>query len=158
MQNQPSNEELMAQQQQMANGQMGNVASGMSEMVQAGQQMFGQNPMMNILGGMLGMPVKMQTPEFLQNFINKYNPPAPQQPTQEQQFGQMPNQMPVGPNGQPFDINEHMRGQNLGMRALPDDHVPRHGAMRDIKNIMSQPGHAFNPESRNRSGGGFMGY
>ena len=117
MQNQPSNEELMAQQQQMANGQMGNVASGMSEMVQAGQQMFGQNPMMNILGGMMGMPVQMQTPDFLQNFIQKYQPPQqpeqPQQPTQEQQFGPMPHEMVTRPNGRPFNINEYMRNQNL---------------------------------------------
>lgn len=119
MQNQPSNEELGAQQQQMANSQMGNVASGISEMVQAGQQMFGQNPMMNILGGMMGMPVKMQTPDFLQNFIQKYNPQEPQQPQQPQQQ-QQPPQMPNQIGGQtgigtvPFDINEYMRNQNLG--------------------------------------------
>ena len=165
MQNQPSNEELMAQQQQMANGQIGNVGSGMSQMVQAGQQMLGQNPMMNILGGMMGMPVQIQAPEFMQDFINKYRPQP--EPTQEQQFGPMPNQMPAGPNGQPFDINDHMRNQdfgatvahsatpnNMGMQAMPDDYVPRAPQLRAVKQIMSKPDSWFNPANRPGNGGG----
>ena len=115
--NRVSNEAVAGMQQDLANSQLGSMLPIFSEIVQNGQSMFGSNPMMNMLGGMLGMPVQMQTPDFLQDFIKKYNPPEPQQP-QQPQPPQMPNYM--GGMGQtgigtvPFNINEYMRNQNLG--------------------------------------------
>ena len=112
-----SNEAVAGMQQDLANSQMGSILPIFAELVQNGQGMFGSNPMMNMLGGMFGMPVQMQTPDFLQDFIKKYNPPEPQQP-QQPQPPQMPNYMngmgQTGIGAVPFNINEYMRNQNLG--------------------------------------------
>jgi len=102
-----SNEKVAGMQQSLANSQLGSILPIFSEMVQSGQGMFGSNPMMNVMGAMFGQPIQMQTPDFLSEFIQKYNPPAPEQPTQEQLYGKIPTM----PNGQPFNINDHMRNR-----------------------------------------------
>lgn len=102
-----SNERVAGMQQDLVNRQMGSILPIFSEMVKNGQGMFGSNPMMGLMGSMFGMPIQMQTPDFLSEFIQKYNPPAPEQPTQEQLYGKIPTL----PNGQPFNINDHMRNR-----------------------------------------------
>jgi hypothetical protein len=115
--NRVSNEAVAGMQQGLANSQLGSTLGVVDALVRNGHQMFGDNIGMKIMGGMFGMPIQMQTPDFLSEFINKYNPPEPQQP-QQPQPPQMPNYM--GGMGQtgigtvPFNINEYMRNQNLG--------------------------------------------
>ena len=112
-----SNEAVAGMQQDLSSKQMGSMLPIFAELVQSGQGMLGKNPMMNMLGGMFGMPVQMETPDFLQDFIKKYNPPEPQ-PPQQPQPPQMPNYMngmgQTGIGTVPFNINEYMRNQNLG--------------------------------------------
>ena len=96
-----SNEKVAGMQQGMADRQMGSMLPVFSEMVQSGQSMFGSNPMMKFMGGMMGLPIQIQTPDFLSEFINKYNPPEPQQPEQPQQ-------------PQPYNVNDDMR-RRMGM-------------------------------------------
>ena len=101
-----SNEKVAGMQQALADSQMGSILPIFSEMVQSGQGMFGDNPMMNVMAAMFGQPIQTQTPDFLSEFIQKYAPKEePQTQTQQQQFGAMPPQQPV------FDINQHMRNQ-----------------------------------------------
>lgn len=78
-----SNEAVAGMQQDLANKQMGSMLPIFAELVQNGQGMFGSNPMMNMLGGMFGQPMQVQTPGFLQDFFAKYNPPKPEQPQQQ---------------------------------------------------------------------------
>ena len=93
-----SNEKVAGMQQGMADRQMGSMLPVFSEMVQNGQSMFGSNPMMKFMGGMMGMPIQMQTPDFLSGFIDKYRPQEPQQPQQPQ----------------PYNVNDDMR-RRMGM-------------------------------------------
>lgn len=105
-----SNEKVYGMQQDLSNSQMGSLLPIFAELVQSGQGMFGSNPMSSMMGAMFGQPVQMQTPDFLKEFIAKYNPPEPEPQTQAQRFGNIPTL----PNGQPFNINQYMRNQNLG--------------------------------------------
>lgn len=114
-----SNEAVAGMQQDLSNSQLGSTLGVVDALTRNGHQMFGDNIGLKIMGGMLGMPIQTQTPDFLKDFIKKYSPPEPQQPQpQPQQPPQMPNYM--GGMGQtgigtvPFDINEYMRNQNLG--------------------------------------------
>jgi len=101
-----SNEKVAGMQQSLADSQMANVGGMFGAMIKDGMSMFGENPMMSLMGSMLGMPVQIQTPDAMQEFLAKYAPKQePQRQTQQQQFGAMPPQQPV------FDINQHMRNQ-----------------------------------------------
>ena len=93
-----SNEKVAGMQQDMANQQMSNVGGVVSSLIKDGMEMFGQNPMMNIMGGFLGMPIQLQTPSALEDFIAKYRPQEPQQPQQPQ----------------PYNVNDDMRAR-MGM-------------------------------------------
>jgi len=95
-----SNEKVAGMQQGMADRQMGSMLPVFSEMVQSGQSLFGSNPMMNFMGAMFGQPIQTQTPDFLSEFIQKYNPPEPQQPQPQQP--------------QPYNVNDDMR-RRMGM-------------------------------------------
>ena len=112
--NKVSNEVVAGMQQDLANKQLGSLLPIFAELVQNGQGMFGNNPMMGLMGSMFGQPMQVQTPDFLAEFIAKYNPPEPEQP----QPPQMPNYMggmgQTGIGAVPFNINEYMRNQNLG--------------------------------------------
>ena len=109
-----SNEAVAGMQQNLADKQMGSMLPIFAELVQNGQGMFGSNPVMNMLGGMLGMPVQMQTPDFLQDFIAKYNPPEPEQPQQPQQPQQPPYMNGMGQTGiGAVPQNMHRRGNGF---------------------------------------------
>ena len=71
--NRVSNEAVAGMQQDLANKQLGSLLPIFAELVQSGQGMFGSNPMMSLMGGMFGQPMQVQTPDFLQEFIAKYN-------------------------------------------------------------------------------------
>ena len=43
------------------------------------------------LAGMMGMPIRMQTPEAMQSFINKYKPQQPVEPVVQPQQPQVQN-------------------------------------------------------------------
>jgi len=70
-----SNGTVAGLQQDLKNSQMSDVVGGFGAMLQDAKSMFGQNPMMNLMGGMLGMPVQMETPDAMTDFINKYREP-----------------------------------------------------------------------------------
>ena len=72
--NKVSNEVVAGMQQDLANKQMGAMLPIFAELVQNGQGMFGSNPMMGLMGSMFGQPMQVQTPDFLAEFIAKYNP------------------------------------------------------------------------------------
>ena len=109
-----SNDVVAGMQQDMANKQMGSMLPIFAELVKNGQGMFGSNPMMSLLGGMFGQPTQVQTPDFLREFIDKYNPPEPQQPQQPQPT-QMPNYMNgMGQSGiGAVPQNMHRRGNGF---------------------------------------------
>ena len=111
-----SNEVVAGMQQDLLNKQMGAMLPIFAELVQNGQGMFGSNPMMNLMGSMFGQPMQVQTPDFLAEFIAKYNPPAPEQPQQTQppQPSYMNGMGQTGVGAVPFNINEYMRNQKLG--------------------------------------------
>lgn len=105
-----SNSEMMGLHQDMQRGLLGNIFPAFGAMVQDGMKSFGDNPMANVMGAILGMPIKTQAPDFLTSFIEKYKTPEPPvQPTQQQQFGAMPQQPQ-------FDINRYMQNQFMGPR------------------------------------------
>lgn len=105
-----SNERVYGMQQDLSNSQMGSLLGVVDALTRTGTQMFGDNMGLKIMGGVFGQPIQMQTPDFLKEFIAKYNPPEPEPQNQAQRFGNIPTL----PNGQPFDINQYMRNQNLG--------------------------------------------
>ena len=77
---------------------VGQMFPAFGEMVKGGMESLGQNPMANIMGAALGMPIQMETPEFAQNFIDKYRP---EEPT-------------AAPQQQPYNVNDDMRAR-MGM-------------------------------------------
>ena len=82
-----SNDAVAGMQQDLKNSQMSDVTSGFGAMLQDAKSMFGQNPMMNLMGGMLGMPIQMETPDAMTDFINKYKEPEqPQQSAYDQRL------------------------------------------------------------------------
>lgn len=82
-----SNGEVAGMQQDLKNSQMSDVFGGFGAMLQDAKGMFGQNPMMNLMGGMLGMPIQMETPDVLTDFINKYR--KPEQSAYEQRIAEL---------------------------------------------------------------------
>lgn len=81
--NAQSNSTVAGLQDNLQNNMMGDLLGGFGAMVQDGMQSFGDNPMMNLMGGMMGMPVEVQTPDFLNDFIEKYQNREPSQPVAE---------------------------------------------------------------------------
>ena len=83
---------------------VGQMFPAFGEMVKGGMQSFGENPMANFMGAALGMPIQMETPGFIDDFINKYRPeqPAAQQPQQPQVY----------------NVNDDMRAR-MGMGGSP---------------------------------------
>ena len=144
-----SNSTMMGLLEQLQGSQLGGMLPIIGALIKDGKGTMASNPM----APFFGQPIQVQTPDFLSGFIEKHNPQEPQQqpPGQPNMHGNMPT-------SQFNQVAHSANPDNMGWTAMPDDYVPRHGALRDIKNIMSKPDHAFNPERRNRSGGGFMGY
>ena len=80
---------------------LGSIFPAFGEVVKGGMESFGQNPVANMMGAAFGLPIQMQTPEFAQNFIDKYSP-------------QEPAQAPAQQAPQPYDVNDDMRAR-MGM-------------------------------------------
>ena len=114
-----SNDAVAGMQQDLQNSQMSDVAGGFGAMLQDAKSMFGQNPMMNLMGGMLGMPMQIETPDAMRDFINKYR--QPEQSPQTQQQG-MPQQQQLQTGGglgmdprAPRDMTAHEPGNPTAM-------------------------------------------
>lgn len=88
-------------QQNLQNSQLSHVMPAFGEMVKGAMGSFADNPVANFMGAALGMPIQMQTPEFLEEFINKYRP-------------QEPAAAPQAPQQQPYNVNDDMRAR-MGM-------------------------------------------
>ena len=110
-----SNEVVAGMQQDLANKQMGSMLPIFADLVKNGQSLFGSNPMMNFMGAMFGQPIKLDTPDFLQGFIDKYNPP--EQPV-----------APPAPQQQPYNINDDMRAR-MGMGSPYGQYGPQRTSM-----------------------------
>jgi len=85
---------------------VGQMFPAFGELVKGGMQSFGERPMANFMGAALGMPIQMETPGFIDDFISKYRPeqPAAQQPQQPQQ--------------PQYNVNDDMRAR-MGMGGSP---------------------------------------
>ena len=112
-----SNEKVAGMQQDLANTQMQSVGGGLGAMIEDAMGMFGENPMMSLMGGMMGLPVQLKAPDALQEFIDKYRPQedaAPQQPQVAQQPQQGMNVAAAAPGmdqyGRPIGL---MNGRNM---------------------------------------------
>ena len=79
---------------------MGQIFPAFGEMVGGAMKSFGENPMANFMGAALGMPIQMETPDFVQSFVDKYKPQEPATPVE---------QAP-----QPYNVNDDMR-MRMGM-------------------------------------------
>ena len=78
-------------QQGLQNSQMSHVMPAFGQMIGGAMESFGSNPMMNMIGAAFGMPVQMQTPDFIQTFIDKYKPQEPVEPVAQPQQPQVSN-------------------------------------------------------------------
>lgn len=70
-------------QQGLQNSQMSQVMPAFGQMIGGAMESFGQHPMMNVMGAALGLPIQVQTPDFVQDFINKYKPQEPATPVEQ---------------------------------------------------------------------------
>jgi hypothetical protein len=95
-------------QKALEQSQLGQIMPAFAEMVGGAMGSFRDNPSANFMGALLGMPIQMDTPDFVNSFINKYKAPEPQ--TQEQQFGALPTGAPK------FNVNDYMRNRFMGPR------------------------------------------
>jgi hypothetical protein len=81
------------------------------EMLKGGMEAMNSNPAMKLFGSAMGLPIQMETPEFMQGFIDKYRP-QPEQPQQPaQQFNindHMRQQMNPNQNMNPYGVNPNM--------------------------------------------------
>lgn len=108
-----SNGEVAGMQQDLKNSQMSDVFGGFGAMLQDAKGMFGQHPIMNLMGGMLGMPIQMETPDVMTDFINKYR--KPEQSAYEQRIAELMQKNGTQPQPQqPFNVNQYMRNQFTG--------------------------------------------
>lgn len=88
----------------LRDSQLGTIFPAFGEMVQGGMGLFGSNPIANLVGGMMGMPINLETPDFAQAFIDKYKKPEEQ--------AQLPDeQMP-----QVYNVNDDMRQRLMGVK------------------------------------------
>jgi hypothetical protein len=81
------------------------------EMLKGGMDTMNSNPAMKLFGSAMGLPIQMETPDFMQGFIDKYRP-QPEQPQQPaQQFNindHMRQQMNPNQNMNPYGVNPNM--------------------------------------------------
>jgi hypothetical protein len=107
--------------------QMGALGDVLGGLIENGQSMMSDNPALaNFTRAIGGQPMQFQTPDFLQGMKDKYDPQpaAPAQgmaqPQEPQWMANMTPEMKTrfyanqsqSPYG--FNINNHMRDQNLG--------------------------------------------
>ena len=66
--------------QKMFSEMLGSAFPAFGELIQTGLNRMDSNPFGQLALGMMGMPIRMQTPEVMQSFINKYRPQQPVEP------------------------------------------------------------------------------
>ena len=66
-------------------------AFSFGDLIQTGLERMDNNPFRQLAMGMMGMPIRMQTPEAMQSFINKYRPQQPVEPVVQPQQPQVQN-------------------------------------------------------------------
>jgi hypothetical protein len=79
---------------------IGQMFPAFGELVKGGMESMQGNPMGKFMGAALGMPIQMETPGFIDDFINKYRPPEEPVASPQQQ--------------QPYNVNDDMRSR-MGM-------------------------------------------
>ena len=77
---------------------MGQMFPAFGELVKGGMESMQGNTMGKFMGAALGLPIQMETPGFIDDFISKYRPP--EQPAEQQP--------------QPYNVNDDMRAR-MGM-------------------------------------------
>ena len=106
-----SNREMMNLQGNLQTSLLNAMFPAFGAMVKDGMSSFADNPMAPYMGAALGMPMKVQTPQFMTEFFDKYQAEqepqvAPQQP-QVSQYGVNPYQ------ASPFGYRPNRRGGML---------------------------------------------
>ena len=77
---------------------VGQMFPAFGELVKGGMESMQNNPMGKFMGAALGLPIQMETPGFIDDFISKYRPP------------ETPAEQPP----QPYNVNDDMRAR-MGM-------------------------------------------
>ena len=94
----------------MLGGQLGTISEAMGGLVDQGMQFMEDNPgKHNFIRAIGGMPIQLDTPGFMQDFIDRYRPEEPVQP-------------------EPYDINEDMRIR-MGMGTPYGPYSPQRTSM-----------------------------
>ena len=78
------------------------------EMLKGGMESMNSNPAMKLFGSAMGLPIQMETPEFMQGFIDKYRPQPEQPPQQFNINDHMRQQMNPNQNANPYGVNPNM--------------------------------------------------
>ena len=84
----------------LSSSMLGSVFPAFGEMLQGGIGQMNSNPMGQFMGAALGLPIQMETPDFMQSFIDKYRP--------QEQAAQAPAEQA------PYNVNDDMRAR-MGM-------------------------------------------
>lgn len=82
----------------LQDSQLGQIMPAFGEMVKGGTDMMNGNVAQQFMGSMMGLPIQMETPDFISSFVDKYKPQEPAQPT-------------AAPQGPAYNINDDMRNR-----------------------------------------------
>ena len=107
-----TNDEAMKLQGNLQTTMLNSMFPAFGEMVKGGFDMMNSNPGMKLFGHAMGLPIQMETPDFMQSFIDKYRPEEPVQPAQPE----------------PYDINDDMR-RRMGMGTPYGQYSPQRTSM-----------------------------
>ena len=77
--------------QKMFSEMLGSALPAFGDLIQTGLERMDNNPFGQLAMGMMGMPIRMQTPEAMQSFINKYRQQQPVEPVVQPQQPQVQN-------------------------------------------------------------------
>ena len=80
---------------------VGQMFPAFGELIKGGMESMQGNPMGQVMGAALGLPIQMETPGFIDDFISKYRP-------------EEPAAAPQAPQQQPYNVNDDMRAR-MGM-------------------------------------------
>ena len=81
----------MNMEQKMFSEMLGSALPAFGDLIQTGLERMDNNPFGQLAMGMMGMPIRMQTPEAMQSFINKYRQQQPVEPVVQPQQPQVQN-------------------------------------------------------------------
>jgi hypothetical protein len=76
---------------------VGQMFPAFGELIKGGMESMQSNPMGQFMGAALGLPIQMETPGFIDDFISKYRPPEQPVASPQQQ--------------QPYNVNDDMRAR-----------------------------------------------